>query len=127
MRCIRLTTVIENHSYEPRHLTGGTIEPEPTPTSNDPYVAALKSMPAQLRQKKLLGLLNLEDSQLEPNHMAQLESFLVEWADVFALDHTEPGSTDVTYHHIETGEHSPIRQPMRGTPFALRDKKSIQW
>ena len=25
-------------------------------------------------------------------------------------------------HHIEMGEHSPIQQPMRRTPFALRDK-----
>ena len=99
--CVKL--LIENHSYEPRHLkegmklgeaqpiqlllketkTGGTIEPEPTlpPTSDDPYVAALKSMSAQLRQKKLLELLNLKDVQLEPNHMAQLEAFR---ADVFA-------------------------------------------
>ena len=100
------------------------LEPEPTlpPTNDDPYIAALKNMPAQLRQKKLLELLNLKDIQLEPNHMAQLESFLVEWADVFALDHTELGSTDVTHHHIETGKHSPIQQPMRRTPFALRDK-----
>ena len=42
------------------------------PTSDGPYVAALKSEPAQLRQKKLLELLNLKDVQLEPNHMAQL-------------------------------------------------------
>lgn len=54
--------------------TGGTIEPEPTlpPSSDDPYAAALKSMPAQLRQKKLLEpraleLLNLKDVQLEPH------------------------------------------------------------
>ena len=89
-----------------------------------PYVAALKSMPTQLRQKKLLELLNLKDVQLEPNHMTQLESFLIEWVDVFALDHTElgstDGSTDVTHHHIETGELSPIRQPMHRTPYALR-------
>ena len=127
-RCVKL--LVENHSYEPRHLkegmelgeaqpvqlllketgTGVMLEPEPTlpPTSDDPYIAALKNMPAQLRQKKLLELLNLKDIQLEPDHMAQLESFLVEWEDVFALDDTELGSTDITHHHIETGEHSPI-------------------
>ena len=73
-RCVKL--LVENHSYEPRHLkegmelgeaqpvqlllketgTGVMLEPEPTlpPTSDDPYIAALKNMPAQLRQKKLL-------------------------------------------------------------------------
>ena len=138
--CVNL--VIENHSFEPRHLeegivlgeaqpiqlrskedeSGDTTEPEPTSSPNDdPYVAALKSVPTHVR-KKLLELLNLKDAQLDPNHRAQLESFLVEWADVFTLDNTELGSTDVTHHHIETGEHSPIRQPMCRTPFALRDK-----
>ena len=138
-RCVNL--VIENHSFETCHLKEGmelgeaqpiqlmlketeTQEPEPTlpPSSDDPYVAALKNVPAHLRQKKLLELLNLKDSQFDPNHRAQLESFLVEWADVFALDNTELGSTDITHHHIETGDHSPIRQPMRRTPFVLRDK-----
>lgn len=91
-------------------------------TGDDPYVAALKSMSTHFRQKKLLELLNLKDIQLKPDHMAQHESFLVEWADVFAPDNTELGSTDVTHHHIETGDHFPIRQRMCRTPFALSDK-----
>ena len=54
---------------------GGTIEPEHTlpPTSGDPYVDALQSLPAQLRQKKLLELLSLKEGQLEPNHVAHLD------------------------------------------------------
>ena len=67
-RCVKL--LMENHSYEPHHLkegmelgeaqpiklllkeikTGVMLEPEPEPTPPpDPYVAALKNMPAQLR------------------------------------------------------------------------------
>ena len=41
---------------------------------------------------------------------------------MFVLDNTELGFTDITHHHIETGDHSPIRQPMCRKPFALRDK-----
>ena len=77
--CVNL--VIENHSFETCHLKEGmelgeaqpiqlmlketepqdTIEPEPTLplSSDDPYVADLKNVPAHLRQKKLLELLNL--------------------------------------------------------------------
>ena len=39
---------------------------------------------------------------------------------MFALD-PELGSTDLVTHSIDTGSHSPIRQPVRRTPFALRD------
>ena len=42
--------------------TGFIIGPELTlhPTRDDPYVVALKKIPAQLRRKKLLELLNLK-------------------------------------------------------------------
>ena len=40
---------------------------------------------------------------------------------MFALTSSELGSTDLVTHSIETGSHSPIRQPVRRTPFALRD------
>ena len=39
----------------------------------------------------------------------------------FALDNVELGSTGVAQDHIETGDHAPIRHPVRTTPFALMD------
>ena len=44
------------------------------------------------------------------------------YSDVFALDSSELATTDVVAHSINTGDHRPIRQPVRWTPFALREK-----
>ena len=46
----------------------------------------------------------------------------MEYADVFALDTTELGSTEIVQHSIETADNPPCRQPVRRIPFALREK-----
>ena len=40
-------------------------------------------------------------------------------SDVFAMD---LGSTDLVTHHIDTGEHQPIKQLPRRMPFSLQSK-----
>ena len=45
-----------------------------------------------------------------------------EYADVFALDSSELGMTDVVYHTTDTGDQSPLRQAPRRIPFTLRKK-----
>ena len=142
-RCVKL--LIENHFYEPFRLkegmesgeaqpvqllteTGVMLEPEPTlpPTSDEPYIAKEYACPTKTEEATRILLLNLKDIQYEPDHMAQLESFLVEWADVFTLDHTELGST-VTHHHIEAGEHSPIYNSLCVGHPLLSEIKLTQW
>ena len=43
-------------------------------------------------------------------------------SDVFAMDPSELGSTDLVTHHIDTGEHQPIRQLPRRMPYSLQSK-----
>ena len=61
-------------------------------------------------------------SRLSAGEVAQLKELIAEYADVFALDASEQGSTDVVQHGINTGNHLPIRQAPRRTPFTLRKK-----
>ena len=58
-----------------------------------------------------------EDGQRE-----QLCSLVLEFAGSFAVEHSELGCTSVVTHKIDTGDHLPIRQPPRRTPFSLRSK-----
>ena len=52
---------------------------------------------------------------------SQLRELLIEYQYLFALDSSELGCTDLVTHSIDTGNKSPVRQPVRRIPFALRD------
>ena len=56
-----------------------------------------------------------------PKKCQQLKNTVLDYADVFALDHTELGSTDLVYHTSDTRDSHPIRQQAR-IPLALREK-----
>ena len=51
-----------------------------------------------------------------------LRFLVAEYSDIFALDKSELGVTDIVSHTIDTSSNPPIRQPVRRTPFALRKK-----
>ena len=72
------------------------------------------------RQKRLLEELKLQVDHLTPLQKTQLEDCLTSFADVFALGHAELGTTALTQHSIDTGDHPPIRQPPRRVSFSLR-------
>ena len=74
------------------------------------------------RVLKLLNALTISESNLTVDQLASLRDLVVEYSDVFALDMSELGLTDLVSHTINTGDNSPIRQPVRRTPFALRKK-----
>ena len=78
--------------------------------------------PLEARKQRLMEMLHLNDCSLTAEQHIQLETFLQENEDVFALDSSELGSTDLVKHTINTGDHPPIRQHFRRTPFALRAK-----
>ena len=51
--------------------------------------------------------------------MPPLSKFGGTLTDVFALDSSELGSTDLVMHSIDTGDTPPIKQSVRRVPFAL--------
>ena len=74
------------------------------------------------REAHLLEQLNLQVEHLSPEQKVQLTDLVTRYADVFALNSQELGTTSLVKHVINTGDHSPVRQPVRRTPFALRNK-----
>ena len=73
------------------------------------------------RMTKLKATLNLLGENLTPEQFQQLEKKLMDNADIFAIDESELRHTTVVKHSIETGEHSPIKQCPRRTPFVHRE------
>ena len=49
-----------------------------------------------------------------------MKTLLTEYRDVFALADDELGCTSVVQHSIDTGDHAPIKQYPRCTPFVQR-------
>ena len=76
----------------------------------------------EARITQLFAQLDMKTGHLTPVEQQQLETLLASYADVFALESSELGTTGVVTHSIETGEQRPIRQQVRRTPFALRAK-----
>ena len=72
------------------------------------------------RLQCLKGSLKLDLSNLSRDEAQQLEDLVIEWADVFAFDPSELGSTKLVTHSIDTGDSPPIKQPAWRIPFALR-------
>ena len=64
--------------------------------------------------------LQLKIDHLSPEQQKQLKEVICKYADVFALDTGELGTTNVVLHTINTGDQPPIKQPLRRTPLALR-------
>ena len=78
------------------------------------------SGPVSTRVARLKAMLQLDQSEIDTQEQEALKAFLIENADVFALDNKELGRTDVVTHCIDTGDHKPIHQTPYRTPFALR-------
>ena len=69
----------------------------------------------------MLQLLGLEQGALTNEQLQQLKQRVSQNADVFALNESELGYTTVVEHHVDTGDHAPIKQPFRQVPFVHRD------
>ena len=72
------------------------------------------------RTTQLLEQFELGGEYLTPTGEAQLRTLLKAYSDVFALDSSELGTSSIMQHSINTGDHFPIRQPLRRMPFTLR-------
>ena len=145
--CVNL--IVENHSVEPVQLRKGTIlgevaEVEEVVSNQTPAaqpsnaqgrtrgevlvgtgyaIGAVHGVVSELcedRGARLLRDLNLSMMHLTSTQHRQLRDMLQSHSDVFALDYRELGTTSIVTHVIDTGNHAPVRQPVRRTPFALR-------
>ena len=74
------------------------------------------------REANLLEQLNIQVEHWTAEQKPQLTKLITEYMDVFALNSQELGRTSLVKHVINTGDHPPVRQPVRRTPFALRNK-----
>ena len=110
---IRPTKVMPLHSDS---------QPGDTEVSHNAPVEAVEHTPGRLEQ--LCNELNLPLDTLSPGEAAQLKALVSEFSDIFALSDSELGCTDVLQHHIDTGEHPPIKQQPYRTPAVRREKVS---
>ena len=101
-------------------------ESEPRANQLDSDTNQLDSDANQLgsddRLAKLKDQLHLQQAAITPQQQNILEHFLLDHADLFAVDGSELGCTQLVQHSIDTGDHSPIYQHPRRIPFALRDQ-----
>lgn len=74
------------------------------------------------RGEALLNTLDLGPATLEDEEREKLKELVLEYAQLFALNPSELGFTDVVQHTIDTGDSRPLRQLPRRIPFALRGK-----
>ena len=71
------------------------------------------------RLGELLSELDIEDT-LNDEQLDQLRTVVSSFSDVFALDQSEMGRTDLVKHSVDTG--GQIKQLPYHTPFSLRGK-----
>ena len=69
---------------------------------------------------RLFKALNIDESNLMVDETALLRDLVEEYSDIFALDSTELGTTELITHSIDTGDSHPICQPLRRILFALQ-------
>ena len=120
----------DSNKVSGKEATGNAVEEaevvgkEATATSND-FVSCVREtgcIDAKERSSQLLEMLNLQVEHLTEEQQKSFTDLLAKHTDIFALRPTELGTTKLVSHHIDTGDHSPIHQPLRRTPFSLRKK-----
>ena len=138
-----LTLVLQNSGVEKECLEEGThlglvtattvLSRDESDLSRSAELSRLQSLTvedlphddADKRQERIAKLFNqigTDFSHLVKDDRESLQSLLSSYSDVFALDPSELGTTELVTHPINTGQHLPIKQPLRRTPFALRNK-----
>ena len=74
------------------------------------------------RQRNLLTLLEQDLSRLSEKDRAQLVTLLERYHGTFSFMEGDRRETDLAQVHIDTGGASPIRQPVRRIPHAIRQE-----
>lgn len=55
-----------------------------------------------------------------------LNNFLMDHYDVFALEETDQGETDLIQLEIDTGDTMPVKQPLQRMPYAAKEEVARQ-
>ena len=118
------TSVLSDQGPQPdptEPLQGVEANPRLACTYSQPITATTSgNLPTSSRMQRLLEILHLDSSVLSTHKVKCLQDFIVQHEDVFALDNSELGITDLVTYSIDTGDQPPIRQPVRRTLFTLR-------
>jgi len=129
--------LIENHgrypvNLEANHVMGVLASASPVPMEKVPglweqqFESVGKDGDIMLchmqPMESLLQTVPVNWQSLEESEAVQFQSLVQEYADVFAIDPTEVGRTDLVEHNIETAKHPPIKQPPCRIPFSLHPK-----
>ena len=91
-------------------------------TATETAIGCIGATDNKERVSQFLEMLDLHIEHLSEDHQRTLKDLLVKHSDIFALNPTELGKTELMSHHIDTGDHPPTRQPLRRTPFSLRKR-----
>ena len=86
------------------------LPPVGEPVLNQPVQETLDSVPV-----------DLSNCNLTPEEQTRLRGLLDEYRDIFAVHPEELGRTDLVQHHIETGDHPPIRSRPYRVPHAQKE------
>ena len=87
--------------------TGEILTESSKTTSSNAPLKAVECTPGRIEQ--VCAELNLPLDTLSPSEATELKALVTEFSDVFALNDSELGCTDVLQHHIDTGDHLPIK------------------
>ena len=93
-------------------------------TTQTPTDSSTTRLNDDARQQRLKELLEFE--HLSPEETTDMEFLMSSLHTAFALEEGERGETDLTQLHINTAEATPIRQPARRIPFAVREEVDRQ-
>jgi hypothetical protein len=112
-----VTVRVLNATYRDQKLTRGSplLHCEPV-TLVTPYEVGQPQ--AQELSSKLEDVITVARPHLTNEEFRVLEELLTEYEDIFAGDNEDYGKTNKVYHHIDTGDARPIRQPPRRIPLA---------
>ena len=131
--------LIENHGVcpvylEAAHVVGSLSSVTKVPSANLPGLwdkqfelvsdseVDVTLCSGKPRVETLLQSIPVNWQSLDKTEVAQLQSLIEGYADIFAMDHMELGKIDLVQHVIDTGSHTPIKQPPCSIPFSLRSK-----
>ena len=64
---------------------------------------------------------DLDNSALSSVEQSRLRELLQDYRDIFAIHPDELGRTNIVQHHIETGDHPPIRSRPYRVPYAQKE------
>ena len=74
------------------------------------------------RNQKLLKAIKLNQSDLTGKQFNDLKAVMLEASDVFALDNSELGRTNLVKRTIDTGDNPPIKQQPYRTPMIYHER-----